>query len=110
MDELFKEALAEKEDDDEYEDVSEDEEDGEERDFDSDFGGRSSDEEDDEVPDLLDARGHRLFMEEVNRYYLRLKIVISCPRIQIFKYNKNERQKWTCYQDLRKWQNKIGNY
>jgi len=68
MDELFKEALAEKEDDDdnddEYEDISEDEEDGEERDFDSDFGGRSSDEEDDEVPDLLDARGHRLFMEE----------------------------------------------
>merc|ERR1712029_654758 len=64
LDELFKEALAEREDDadDEYEDISDDED--EERDFDSDFGGRSSDEEDDDVPDLLDARGHRLFMEE----------------------------------------------
>merc|ERR1712029_308554 len=56
--------LDEREDDadDEYEDISDDGD--EERDFDSDFGGRSSDEEDDDVPDLLDARGHRLFMEE----------------------------------------------
>jgi len=68
LDELFKEALAEREeedDEDEYEDVpTDEEEDGEERDFDSDFGGRSEDEEDDVVPDLMDARGHRLFMEE----------------------------------------------
>ena len=65
---MFKEALAEREeedDEDEYEDVpTDEEEDGEERDFDSDFGGRSEDEEDDVVPDLMDARGHRLFMEE----------------------------------------------
>ena len=66
LDELFKEALADREeedDEDEYEDVPTDE-DGEERDFDSDFGGRSEDEEDDVVPDLMDALGHRLFMEE----------------------------------------------
>ena len=87
LDELFKEALAEREDDDdddEYEDCED-----EEQDFDSDFGGRSSDEEDDEVPDLLDARGHRLFMEEVSLLNMYYNCFLKCFIFTLFQETKS---------------------
>ena len=62
LDDLFEQALAEGNSDEEYSDDDYVDSNGE-QDFSSDFGGRSEDEEDDDVPELLGDRGH-LFMDE----------------------------------------------